>query len=197
MAIRQRRPAEGPRVQDHPFASFNVIAEYRDMHLAQQAMQALGRAGIDGDTISLRGAPADEAADQRQTQQTDARILGHVARYAFLGALIGACIGAITSPLAGWAVLSLTAEDISPRSLAVALFLSVLAWSTAGALVGFVYSLQTGQPLELTFHDTSSRGRVYLGVHSDDSTEVRQAEQALSRTRHVDLYRVDAQGRRN
>ena len=58
----QKPPAEGAGVRDR-LPPYNLEAEFLDIRFAGLAFEALGKAGIEGDSISVTGSAADHAAE--------------------------------------------------------------------------------------------------------------------------------------
>src|SRR5260370_11737646 len=74
---------------------YNVVATYCDMPAARKAFDALERAGVDGDDISLLGPHADAAAAEAETRERDAHLVGDVGQKAMKGGAIGSIPGAV------------------------------------------------------------------------------------------------------
>ncbi|MCZ7527923.1 MAG: hypothetical protein M5U14_17010 [Acidimicrobiia bacterium] len=73
-------------------------ATFRDVGSAHRAVEALERAGVDGQAIVLRDPAASQARDPRHTRALDARGMhrfgGGIVRGGVAGGLVGAVLGA-------------------------------------------------------------------------------------------------------
>jgi hypothetical protein len=165
------------------------------MDAASGAMSALGRAGIDGQDISLRGAAASDAAEDGDPRDPDVRIFFRVFRSTLAYTIGGAIIGAIVSPGVAFLVLGLSEWELNAANFFIAVFLSILGFSAVGALTGYIIPLQGGQAFELA-QRAGTPGQVYLGVHTHDESVAAKAEEVLARQEPIALYRVDGQGKR-
>jgi len=180
---------------------YNIEAEFGDMHSARLALEALGKAGIEGDHISLTGGAADQAAEpsdedlQASTREIDARIAKHM--LSVIGAwTIG---GVVASALAGIPIsiglMAALGADITLERVIAGVFLSALAIGIVSWLIPQTsYGPQAAPPWELTFAE-SAEGRVKVGVHSKKPEDVDLAQQALRRHQPLRLYRVGPDGR--
>ncbi len=78
----------------------NVVATYPDMASARKALDALEKAGVDGEDISLLGRHAEAAAADTETRFRDAHLVGDVSEKALKGGAVGSVAGAIAGTVA-------------------------------------------------------------------------------------------------
>jgi hypothetical protein len=96
----QHAPAEGAKVRDR-LPPYNLVAEFEDMRAARLAVESLGKAGIEGDDISVTGRAADEAAEpsdrelQARTREIDASMAKHMLSVIGIWTLGGVVAGAL------------------------------------------------------------------------------------------------------
>jgi len=162
----------------------SVEASFADLDLARRAIVGLGRAGIEGQHVTLHGLAADNGAEDpatpADTASADARIVRQlsdsVAKWAVLGAGIGAALGI---PIGFIALSSLDAET-NASNLSMAMALSALTLGIVFAIFGSRYSAQDAPTSEFAFHDDAAGGAV-VGVHASDTNELAKAKRVLER----------------
>lgn len=100
----------------------DVIATYRDLDHARQAMTALERGGVGSDAISVEGEQVARAATERDTSARDDRVTTQVGSRAIVGGVIGVLVGVLIGTGAGW--------------LLFGSFAPILATTIAGGIAG-------------------------------------------------------------
>jgi hypothetical protein len=176
--------ARGPQ-----FAPHDVLAILPSMEDARRAVQALQSAGIEATRISLFGPAADEAAASVDVREADGRFAGVMWRRTWVGALIGAGVGALFGAVGAGIVLRGAGPDAIGVFWAAVVGAAVLGLGT-GAATGATSSAQMSRAWELTFH-TVLPGEVGVAVHSDDPREALRAEEVLRRLGPTQLERFD------
>jgi hypothetical protein len=192
------RPAvQGAKVREH-LPSHGVVAEFPDMQTARLAIEALGKAGIEGDNISLTG-PAAEQTDsphqmdmRRTTREIDSRMTKHMLSMIGTWTLGGVVIGALLGIPLSIGIMVVLGADITLGRILAGVFLTALAAGIIGWLLPHTsYGPQAAPPWELTFTD-SAEGRVKVGVHSERPEDMDLAEEALLTHKPFRLYRTGA-----
>lgn len=140
----------------------NVVAAFRDLDAARQAILSLEKAGVDPDAISLLGAaPLDDGEEGATAVGAD------VAKGAATGAAGAAAAGALTS---------LVIPGIGP---VIAAGLGALAGSAVGGVTGGIAGIGDSEAWKHTF-EAVDQGTFAVGVHSDDSDTVEQGAEVLA-----------------
>ncbi len=195
LEVSKRRPAsQGSRVATKQRPDHNVAAVFRDLSSARAAINALGRATIEANDISLTGPAADRAAALADTSQLDAHIAAFLGNRVALGAAIGAASGAIVGLFLALFALVVFGWDVSVATTLATMLFGAIGMSVLGGFVTGMYNLQPAEPWELTFEDMT--GRAIVGVHSEDPKDIAKATQVLQDQRPIEIYRTDSHGRR-
>lgn len=190
-------PAAPERAPLPPLQTFNVFATYDDGEAARDAIVAVERTGIDANNISaLALEDADEAEPGEEstrltTVDKDSEMLKDVGSDVGRGAAIGAVAGALGS----------TAVALAIPGVGAALGAGILAITAGGAMAGtgvggFAGAVSTSpasQGWEQALIDLE-RGRVVVGVHTDDRDVFEQACSALSDSGALSVRQFDADG---
>jgi hypothetical protein len=186
----EKMPSQGPQVTtERHLSRHNVMGVFGSLEDARNAIEALGRAGIDGQHITLQGEAADEAAAQTEdVPAADARIMkrwfGTVAAWAVLGGILGAVLGI---PV-GYAFVEASGRDFTlPTAIGVA-FLGALFISAIAGLVAAMYPMQDTEAWELAHHD-AYQSTAIVGVHSANANEIATARYVLE-GRHALMVRT-------
>lgn len=122
-------------------AEHNVVATFPDMDKARHAVDALARAGIEAEDISLLGRPVEEARNDADTRLRDMEDTGHIAKRAGADAVAGSDLGAVAG-LAAFAV-----PGVGPV-VGMGLLAAAAGGSVAGASVGGMVGGVAGISLE-------------------------------------------------
>ncbi len=181
---RSRAPARLP--------AYNVLAQFESMQEAQEAIEALGQAGIDAGEISLSGPPAREAVEREDTREMDAGVLRRALLRSTLYAAIGGLAGALIAvPLAAVFAPLLADRDASAGALQVAALLGGFsgAWTGWAVWLSAPMERQAGEGWGLTFAE-STAGTPFVGVHSEDPCVTWRAEAVLSEQLPMRMRRV-------
>jgi hypothetical protein len=184
----ERPASQGPQRLQQRLARFNVFAAFRDMEGARKGLEALGRAGMEGERTSLHGPAPDDAAQRSDTAAADARMMtrffGAAATYGAIGAAVGFVLGLILGALL---------VD-STGAVIVAGFLGALGVSTASALLAVSLPVQAGDTWELTFFDDYASNAV-VGFHSNRRDEAERAFAVLANLEVMDIRITGPRGR--
>jgi len=188
----QRAPSQGPRITGGEFSAYNVVAEFPDLRTARGAIDALSRATIEADSISLLGPAAEEAAGQTQTGAADTKIARYLSSRVGTGTVAGALAGAVAGLLIGAIAGGVVGADVSAGMLLAVMLFGAVGFGAIGGFLAGMSSLQMAEPWELTFHD--ARGRALVGVHSDNPEDIDLSEQVLEQRDPLGMYRVRPDG---
>ncbi len=153
---------------------------FADMEAARRAIDALQNDGIEASNISLSGEGADAAArmanSQRNSNASDAPILGRVIWRCVFWSIVGGVLGAGV----GFALGS-TGLGTFP-GMSNSLPLQVASWAmflhVGGALWGAYAGISNGSAWELTFQPVES-GRVFVNVAASNERDGHRAERVL------------------
>jgi hypothetical protein len=161
----------------------DIIATYRTLDDARQAMAALERGGVGSDAISLEGRPVARAAVETDTSSRDRHVAAQVGSRALLGGVLGGLVGAVIGGVVGWLVFS-SLGPILGSALAGA-----IAGGAVGGAVGGYGTPAESEDWELT-HEAEPDGPVRIRVRSEDFDELDRAAQVLAAKRPLDLRRA-------
>jgi hypothetical protein len=160
----------------------DVVARYRDMDRAREALTALERGGIEGAEASLHGRPAARAAGEHDTRERDARVSRHLATRVATGAVVGALIAGLAGLLIG--IVAFTGAG--PTLAAV--IAGVLAGGAVGGAIGGYGTPAEAEDWELT-HQPEPNGLVVVVVQADDPDELARAAQILEQKGPISVER--------
>lgn len=191
----KRPAAQGAKVRDR-LPPHSIEAEFRDMRSARLAVEALGKAGIEGDNISVTGKAAHEAAAppaadiQGQTREIDAKMAKHMLSIIGVWTIGGVITGALIGVPLSIGLMAVLGADITFERVIWGMFLSALAVGIISWLVPHTsYGAQAAPPWELTFAE-SARGPVKVGVHSEKREDIELADKTLRAQKPVRVDRV-------
>lgn len=188
-----RRPAsQGPRISGPDLAAYNIVAEFEDLKSARKAINALSRATIEADNISLLGPAADEAAAEPDTGSTDTQIARYMTSRVGSGATAGVIIGAVAGLLIGGFSAAALGANISVGVLLAVMLFAAIGFGAIGGFIAGMSSLQMAEPWELTFYN--AEGRAMVGVHSEKPEDIDLAAQILEGQGPLEMYRVRPDG---
>ena len=174
-------------------AQHNVVATFPDMDTARKAMDALGRAGIEAEDISLLGQSAEEARSDPDTRLRDLDATADIAKRAGAGAAAGGAVGA----LAGAAAFVIPGVGpVIGMGLLAAAAGGTVAGASVGGMVGGVAGLSLEDDWDLTFQESLRAGRVLLAVHAVDKDDVDKAAKVMEGEGADQLEWIDAEGRK-
>ena len=174
-------------------ADFNVVATFPDMDAAREALDALGRAGIAAEDISVLGQSVDEARSDPDTRLRDLDATADIAKRAGAGAAAGGALGA----LAGAAAFVIPGVGpVVGMGLLAAAAAGTAAGASVGGMVGGVAGLSLEDDWDLTFHEDLRAGRVLVAVHAADKADVDKAAEVLGDEKSDQLQWLDSEGRK-
>ncbi|MGI9033814.1 MAG: hypothetical protein ACR2HY_09105 [Acidimicrobiales bacterium] len=174
-------------------AEHNVVATFPDMGEARGALDALARAGIEPEDISLLGRAVDEARNDSDTRLRDLEASGEIARRTATGVAAGGAMGALAG-LAAFAIPGV--GPVVGMGLLAAAAGGSVAGASVGGMVGGVAGISLEDDWDLTFGDSIRSGQVLVAVHGADKTDVDRAAEVLRGHGAGRLERLDAEGRR-
>lgn len=171
-----------------PFASYNVVAVYRDLETARQAVQDLADEGIDRERISLQSrrltgeAPSDEPVPvvEPTTRRRDREVVGRVFKRAMLAMTVATVVIAGIGFAVGWAIFGLWT-----LGMWICVAVGVMMGSVLGAVQGGAFgAMEEGRKEE----------GVLVGAYFDDSADMERAAKIMRAKGplRVDFY--DAEG---
>lgn len=188
-----RNPAsQGPRVAGPDLAAYNVVAEFADLKAARKAINALGRARIEADNISMIGPAAEETAGQTETAAADTPLAQYLSTRVGSGATAGTLGGAVAGLVIGGFAAGVLGVEVSAGMLLAVMLFAAVGFGAIGGFVGSMFSLQAADQWELTFHD--ARGRAIVGVHSENPEDIDVATRVLEQQDPLEMYRVRPDG---
>lgn len=173
----------------------NVVAAFRDLEVAEDALEALREEGFRDDDISLLGRPIEEVeGDVQDAQGPGEPVGGNVFTQTFAGGAAGGAAGGVIGALATAAVATIPGVGLVAGTGALLGFLGGAgAGATVGAIVEGESALRTnhswGQAL-----DAIREGAIIVGVHDADGERVSRAHRILADKQPMDIRRVDSRG---
>ena len=163
------------------YSAWNISALYADMQGARRAIDALQNDGVEANSIALTGEGADAARrianGSRNTNASDAPILGRVIWRCVLWSIVGAILGAGVGFVLGLSGLTFpgVSNNMAIQIASWAMFLHV-----GGALWGAYAGISNGSAWALTFQPIGSEGgRVFVNVAASNEHDSHRAERIL------------------
>jgi predicted lipid-binding transport protein (Tim44 family) len=151
-----------------------VVATYRDLEHARDAMAALERAGIGSTAISLEGEAPDRAAEDPVTTQRDLEVTGHLGKRAITGGIVGALVGGLIGLVAG----AIAFGGFEGLGIWAAVIGGVIAGGAVGGVMAGLATPAITDEWELT-HDQAAPGEARVRVESEDRQEADRAADIL------------------
>ncbi|MDQ6839162.1 MAG: hypothetical protein M3137_12740 [Actinomycetota bacterium] len=174
-------------------AEHNVVATFADMESARGAVDALGRAGIEAEDISLLGRAVEEARNDTDTRLRDLEATGEIAKRAGAGIAAGGTLGA----LAGVAAFAIPGVGpVVGTGILAAVAGGSVAGASVGGMVGGVAGVSLEEDWDLTFHDSVRAGGVLVAVHAAEKDDVDKATKVLESEHPQRIDWLDAEGRK-
>jgi hypothetical protein len=163
------------------YSAWKVSALFAGMEGARRAIDALQNDGVEASVIMLSGEGADAAkrmaGSQRNTNATDAPIIGRVVLRCVLWSIVGGLLGVGVGFAFATSGLTLpgTSNNLALQVASWAMFMHV-----GGALWGAYAGISSGGAWELTFQPVGvESGRVFVNVAATNEHESRRAERIL------------------
>ena len=174
-------------------AEHNVVASFADMEKARGAIDALARAGVEAEDMSLLGRAVDEARNDSDTRLRDLEATGEIGKRAAVGGAAGSAAGA----LAGVAAFAIPGVGpVIGAGMLGAAIAGSLAGGAVGGMVGGVAGISLEEDWDLTFQDSIRAGQVLVAVHAAEKDDVDRAAKVLQGEGAQRIERLDAEGRR-
>lgn len=174
-------------------AQHNVIAAFRDLEYATDAIGALREAGFSETELSILGRSPDDL-EVVSEDETGEPMPGTVFKDIAVGSLGGGGIGAVLGALGGAAVALIPGVGLVVGTGAV---LGALGGGGAGATVGSIVegeaSLRSDASWDQTF-DAMKTGAVVVGAHHDDRSRIDEAQAIFERLDPMQIKRVNDRG---
>ncbi|MGI9022550.1 MAG: hypothetical protein ACR2HV_04845 [Acidimicrobiales bacterium] len=174
-------------------AEHNVVATFPDMDTARGAVEALARAGIEAEDISLLGRAVEEARNDADTKLRDMEATGEIAKRAGAGAAAGTALGALAG-LAAFAIPGV-GPVIGAGTLAAVIGGGV-AGTAVGGMVGGVAGISLEDDWDLTFNESIRAGSVLVAVHASDKADVDKAAEVFEKEDADQVEWLGPDGRR-
>lgn len=174
----------------------NLVAIYRDLELARDAVDVLRGDGFgDGELTILGHAPDDIHKDEHATGEP---VGDDMAKRTMAGGAGGGALGAVLGAAGAAAVTAIPGVGLlaGPAALIGAIS-GAFAGSTAGSIVVGGASLQSASGWAETFESIRTSGEgggVAVGVHTDDGAAADRAAATLRRTNPIAVHRVNSRG---
>lgn len=176
-------------------AKHNVVAAFRDMELASDAIGRLREEGFADADLSILGRKPDEIDVVPEDEVGEPLAGGDgVLKHVFAGGAAGGGIGAVLGAAGGAAVAAIPGVGLA---VGVGALLGALGAGGAGATVGSILegesALRSDASWKQTF-DAMKEGAVVVGVHTDESDRASEAERVLRPLDPMQLVRVNDRG---
>lgn len=173
----------------------NVVAAYRDMEYASDALGRLREAGFSDDELSILGRTPDEVEVVAEDEVGEPLAGGGgVITHVFAGGAVGGTIGALLGAAGGAAVAAIPGVGMV---VGVGALLGALGAGGAGATVGSILegesALRSDASWRQTF-DAMKDGAIVVGVHTDDHDRVTEAERILTAGDPMQVERLNDRG---
>lgn len=171
----------------------NVVAAFRDLERADDAVAALLDAGFSDDEVSLLGQPVEEvdtSAPRGPGEPIGGSVGKHIASGAAGGGLAGGVLGALTTA----AVVSIPGIGMVAGTGAL---LGFLGGAGAGGTVGAIIEGESAMRSDHSWNQAFAaikEGAIVVGVHGDDPDRVAEAAAILEKLGPMDLRRVNSRG---
>lgn len=176
-------------------AQHNVVAAFRDMELASDAIGRLRQAGFPDQDISILGRPADEVDVPSEHEVGEPLPGGEgVITHVFAGGAGGGAIGAVLGAAGGAAVAAIPGVGLA---VGVGALLGAIGAGGAGATVGSILEGESALRSDASWGQTFQaikEGATVVGVHTDDLGRVEEAERLLAELDPMQVVRVNEQG---
>ncbi len=171
----------------------NVIASFRDLELAEDAITALHEAGFRDDELSLLGRRPDDI-DPDAERGPGEPIGGSVGKHIASGAATGTLAGGVLGALATAAVVSIPGVGLVAGTGALLGFLGGAgAGGTVGAIVEGESALRSDHSWNQAF-DAIKEGAIVIGVHVGEAERAAEATRVLEGLDPMELRRVNSRG---
>lgn len=174
-------------------ARYNVVAAFRDMEIATDAIGALREAGFANDELSLLGRAPDEVVAHSETE-TGEPLGGSIAKEIAAGGLAGTALGAALGALGGLALAAIPGVGLVAGAGAL---YGALGGGGAGGTVGAILegesALRTDHSWSQTF-DAIKEGAIVVGVHADERQRVIEAATVLEGLTPMSMHRINDRG---
>jgi hypothetical protein len=184
---RERPASQGPQVVQVRLASYNVLAAFQSMESARRGIEALGRAGFDGQKTTLHGPAPDIAADGLEVAGADAKAMARITQFVVICAAMGGIAGFMFGvPLGALFIDRALHDDVGFRNTLNVAALLALGLGITSGLIAMMWEMQAADAWELTFHERYT-GAAIVGLHTQDATEASRALDVLRSARAIDV----------
>jgi hypothetical protein len=160
-------------------APYNVIATFRDVGQAREAVSALRNQHYEEEHISLLSRSDEKHVSQEVSREEAEELPGEVAGRSAKSAAAGGAAGGVAGLIAGAAAFAI--PGIGPAvGAGIWAAAGIAGGATAGATAGGVAG-GISKMWEERYQDAVSEGSILIGVHHDDARFVQQAAGLLQR----------------
>ena len=173
-------------------APYNVIATFRDVGQAREAVSALRNQHYEEEHISLLSRSAEKQVSQEVSRDEAEELPGEVAGRSAKSAAAGGAAGGVAGLIAGAAAFAI--PGVGPAvGAGIWAAAGIAGGATAGATAGGVAGGIT-KMWEERYQDAVTEGSILIGVHHSEARIVEQAAGLLQRQgpERVDFF--DAEG---
>jgi hypothetical protein len=157
------------------------------MEAARRGIEALGRAGFDGQKTTLHGPAPEMAAEGMDVADADAKAMARITQFVAICAAMGAIAGFMFGmPLGALFIDRALHDEVAfGNTLGVAALLALGLGITSG-LIAMIWEMQAADAWELTFHERYE-GAAIVGLHTTDATEAARALDVLRSAHAIDV----------
>lgn len=174
-------------------APYNLIASFRDLERATDAVGALREGGFEPDDVSLLGQPVEEV-DAHSEDATGEPVGGNVATEVAAGGAGGAAVGGVLGALGGVVAATVPGVGLVAGTGALLGALSGGGFGgTVGALVEGESAMRSSHGWQQTI-EAVAEGAVVVGVHTDDRKTLDRALRTVRPLNPMSLRTVDERG---
>lgn len=175
----------------------NVVAAYRDLEIATDAIGALREAGFRDEEMSIFGRSVEDV-DVHSEYESGEPLGGDVAKHVVVGGAGGGAIGAVLGAAGTAAVAAIPGVGLVVGTGALIGAISgAFAGSTVGSLLEGEAAVRTESGWKQAFQSMRSHiedGAIVVGVHVDDGERADEAERVMSTASPQTLERVNDRG---
>lgn len=174
-------------------AQHNVIASFRDLELATDAIGRLREEGFEDGELSILG-QAPEEVETAPEHETGEPLGGQIAKQTAAGSAVGGGVGAVLGAAGGLLVAAIPGVGLVAG---VGALIGAVAGAGAGSTVGAIVEGESALRTDASWHQTFEgvkEGAVIVGVHTDDPERIRRAGEIMEELDPMGVRRVNDQG---
>jgi hypothetical protein len=175
------------RLTDH-----NVVGTFPDLDTAREVLNALNRAGIDADDVSMLGRQVNEVESDADTRLRDMESTADLGKKAAVAGSAGSVVGGIVGA-AAFAIPGL--GPVIGTGIWAAVAGGAIAGGAVGGMVGAITGTELGPEWETTYGEPLREGHVLVAVHARDEDQARAASEVLEKEGAARVDHIDDQGK--